>query len=138
MNQSWDPTRQMNTLDKYLAPQANALQLRQKRMEVLGANIANAATPNYKARDIDFSTAYATAMSGEGALATTSGTHIQTSTGSSPEMMFRTPISASLDGNTVELHVEQLQFAENATRYEASLQFLNDRLRGLRSALKGE
>ena len=48
----------MNVLDKHLAPHANALQLRQKRMEVIGANIANAATPNYKARDIDFSSAY--------------------------------------------------------------------------------
>lgn len=128
----------MNVLDKHLAPHANALQLRQKRLEVIGANIANAATPNYKARDIDFSSAYAQAMSGQGSLATTASGHIETGTGSAPETMFRTPISASLDGNTVELHVEQLQFAENATRYEASLQFLNDRIRGLRSALRGE
>ena len=128
----------MNVLDKHLAPHANALQLRQKRLEVIGANIANAATPNYKARDIDFSSAYEQAMSGQGSLATTSNGHIETASGSAPETLFRTPISASLDGNTVELHVEQLQFAENATRYEASLQFLNDRIRGLRSALRGE
>jgi flagellar basal-body rod protein FlgB len=128
----------MNVLDKHLAPHANALQLRQKRMEVIGANIANAATPNYKARDIDFSSAYGQAMSGQGSLATTASGHIETASGSAPETMFRTPISASIDGNTVELHVEQLQFAENATRYESSLQFLNDRIRGLRSALRGE
>ena len=77
-------------------------------------------------------------MSGQGSLATTTNGHIETASGSAPETMFRTPISASIDGNTVELHVEQLQFAENATRYEASLQFLNDRIRGLRSALRGE
>ena len=128
----------MKTLDTYLAPHANALQIRQKRMEVLGANIANAATPNYKARDIDFSAAYSEAMSGQGSMATTSNGHISNPSGTSPETLFRTPISASIDGNTVELHVEQLQFAENATRYEASLQFLNDRIRGLRSALRGE
>lgn len=128
----------MNTLDTYLAPHANALQIRQKRMEVLGANIANAATPNYKARDIDFSAAYSEAMSGQGSLASTSSGHITSASGSSPETVFRTPLSASIDGNTVEIHVEQLQFSENATRYEASLQFLNDRIRGLRSALRGE
>ena len=115
-----------------------ALELRSQRMGLLTSNIANAATPNYKARDIDFSSAYEQAMSGQGSLATTSNGHIETASGSAPETLFRTPVSASLDGNTVELHVEQLQFAENATRYEASLQFLNDRIRGLRSALRGE
>ncbi len=128
----------MKTLDTYLAPHANALQIRQKRMDVLGANIANAATPNYKARDIDFSAAYSEAMSGQSSLAATSNGHISSASGSAPETVFRNPLSASIDGNTVEIHVEQLQFAENATRYEASLQFLNDRIRGLRSALRGE
>jgi flagellar basal-body rod protein FlgB len=113
----------MKAIDNLLAPHATALSVRQKRMEVLGANIANAATPNYKARDIDFASAYGQAMS---------------ATGSAPDTMYRTPVSNSLDGNTVELHVEQLQFAENATRYEASLQFLSDRIRGLRTALRGE
>jgi flagellar basal-body rod protein FlgB len=61
-----------------------------------------------------------------------------TTGGQNPETLYRTPQSLSLDGNTVELHVEQLKFAENATRYEASLQFLNDRIRGLRTALRGE
>ena len=61
--------------------------------------------------------------------------------GGSPDTMdvkYRVPVSPSLDGNTVELHVEQLQFAENATHYEATLQFLNGRIQTLRSALKGE
>ena len=129
----------MNTIDKFLAPHANAVSLRQQRMEVLASNIANAATPNYKARDLDFATAYNNAMQGSGTLETTSNLHMPTtSADGGPEMRFRNPINPSLDGNTVELHVEQLQFAENATRYEASLQFLSDRIRGLRSALRGE
>jgi len=103
------------------------------------SNIANAATPNYKARDIDFATAYNQAMQGAGTLDTTSSLHMRTTApDGGPEMRFRTPLNPSLDGNTVELHVEQLQFAENATRYEASLQFLSDRIRGLRTALRGE
>jgi flagellar basal-body rod protein FlgB len=128
----------MKAIDNLLAPHATALSVRQKRMEVLGANIANAATPNYKARDIDFASAYGQAMSGRSTLASTSTGHIKSATGSAPDTMYRTPVSNSLDGNTVELHVEQLQFAENATRYEASLQFLSDRIRGLRTALRGE
>jgi flagellar basal-body rod protein FlgB len=128
----------MSVLDNYLKPHAAALSLRQQRIEVLGSNIANAATPHYKARDIDFASEYQRAVDGVGSLTTSSPQHIATSTGGSSELRFREPISPSLDGNTVELHVEQLQFAENSSRYEASLQFLSDRIRGLRSALRGE
>ena len=129
----------MTAIDKYLAPQAAALTLRQKRMEILSSNIANAATPNFKARDIDFEGAFQQAMTGVDKLTTTNTIHMTaTSGGQNPETLYRIPLSQSLDGNTVELHVEQLKFAENATRYEASLQFLNDRIRGLRSALRGE
>ena len=128
----------MNVIDKYLGPHATALQLRQQRMEVLGSNIANAATPHYKARDIDFAAEYSRAIEGKGMLRTSSARHIGTSTGGSSELLYRQPVSPSLDGNTVELHVEQLQFAENSTRYEASLQFIGDRIRSLRAALRGE
>jgi flagellar basal-body rod protein FlgB len=134
-----DLVTQMNTIDNYLSPHATAISLRQKRMEVIGSNIANAATPGYKARDIDFATAYNQAMQGSGTLETSNAQHMSsTAPAGGPEMRFRNPINPSLDGNTVELHVEQMQFAENATRYEASLQFLADRIRGLRSALRGE
>lgn len=131
----------MNVLDKFLQPQGAALQLRQKRMEILSSNIANAATPGYKARDIDFSSAYASALSGTGTLDKTSPLHLTAKAaggGEGADVKFRTPLSTSLDGNTVELHVEQLQFSENAMRYEASLNFLSDRINGLRKALKGE
>lgn len=128
----------MNVIDKYLGPHATALSLRQQRMEVLGSNIANAATPHYKARDIDFTAEYSRAMEGKGALTTSNSLHIGTGTAGSSELLYRQPLSPSLDGNTVELHVEQLQFAENSARYEASLQFLGDRIRSLRAALRGE
>lgn len=128
----------MNAIEQYLAPHATALSLRQQRMEVLGSNIANAATPHYKARDIDFASEYSRALDGQGSLTTSNSMHIGTTTGGATDLLYRQPISPSLDGNTVELHVEQLQFAENSTRYEASLQFLGDRIRTLRAALRGE
>lgn len=128
----------MNALDQYLKPQAEALSLRNKRMEILGSNIANAGTPNYKARDIDFASEYKSAV-GQGELSTTNVQHISMLQTSPPgQTRYRVPISPSLDGNTVELHVEQLQFAQNTTAYEADLQFLSERIRNLRSALRGE
>lgn len=128
----------MNALDQYLKPQAEALSLRNKRMEILGSNIANAGTPNYKARDIDFASEYKSVV-GQGDLSTTNVQHISMLQTSPPgKARYRVPISPSLDGNTVELHVEQLQFAQNTTAYEADLQFLSERIRNLRSALRGE
>lgn len=129
----------MKVLDEFLKPQATALSLRRQRMEILGSNIANAATPNFKARDIDFEAEYKQALGTGGKLA---ATHVQhASLGNAAvgnEALYRLPMSPSLDGNTVELHVEQVQFAENAVRYEMSLQFLSDRMNGLRKALRGE
>jgi len=128
----------MNALDQYLKPQVEALSLRNKRMEILGSNIANAGTPNYKARDIDFASEYKSVV-GQGDLSTTNVQHISMLQTSPPgKARYRVPISPSLDGNTVELHVEQLQFAQNTTSYEADLQFLSERIKNLRSALRGE
>lgn len=128
----------MGVIDQFLNGSATALSLRQKRLEILGSNIANAATPNFKARDIDFASAYKNATSG-GDLVTTASNHIGfAGQGLEPSSLYRVPTSPSLDGNTVELNIEQVQFAENATRYEATLQFLNGRIRTLRSALRGE
>ena len=128
----------MTVIENYLKPYAAALQLRQQRMEVLASNIANAATPNFKARDIDFASEYERALSGKGTLTSTNKGHLKTTTGGPTEMLYRQPISPSVDGNTVELHVEQLQFAENSTRYEATLQLHSDRISGLRKVLRGE
>lgn len=102
---------------------ATALQLRSQRMAVLASNIANAATPNYKARDIDFSKALSLAERGH-------------STDSA--IAFRIPLQPSLDGNTVEMATEQTAFAENALAYRSSLAFLNGCIGTLSRALKGE
>lgn len=100
-----------------------ALNLRSQRMAMLASNIANAATPNYKARDIDFGDALRRAQDGQDA---------------SPSVKYRVPLQPSLDGNTVELSTEQTQFAENAVAYRTTLSFLNGRISTLSRALKGE
>ncbi len=102
---------------------ATALQLRSQRMSMLASNIANAATPNYKARDMDFATALQNASAGES---------IDAAIG------YRVPIQPSLDGNTVELSTEQTAFAENALAYRSSLAFLQGRIGTMMRALKGE
>jgi flagellar basal-body rod protein FlgB len=127
----------MKAIDDFLKSDTTALSLRQKRLDILGSNIANAATPHFKARDIDFASAYKSALGGND-LVTTASNHIGAGDPASTEVRYRVPVSPSLDGNTVELHVEQLQFAENATHYEATLQFLNGRIQTLRSAIRGE
>jgi len=133
-------------IDQALSLHDDALRLRAQRASVLASNIANADTPNYKARDIDFSAQLrraaggrAVAAAGAVRLARTDGGHIA---GGAPtgdaELLYRNPLQASLDGNTVDPHVEHVEFSENALRYQASLQFLGDRIRGLRNAIKGE
>jgi len=112
--------------------------LRSKRNNILASNIANAATPHFKARDIDFEAALAKAMP-SGPITMTSSNHI-TGGGNSLDgtLGYRTPINPSLDGNTVELSVEQMEFSENVIRYQTSLTFLNRKISGLMSAIKGE
>lgn len=104
-----------------------ALELRSQRMGVLTSNIANAATPGYKARDINFAAALRLRMGGaDGNDAAAAATR------------FRVPTMPSLDGNTVELANEQLAFAENAVAYSATLSFVQGRAETLTRALKGE
>ena len=133
-------------LDKYLGVHAQALNLRSQRTELLAANLANADTPGYRARDIDFKSAMAQA-SGAGGVAngvslhTTSSKHIgpKTINGSpAPELKYRTPLAPSLDGNTVDAQLEQAAFAENTVRYQATLQFLSSKFRGLMTAITGQ
>ncbi len=113
--------------DDLFGVHGKALALRSQRMGLLASNIANAATPGFKARDIDFSQALASAEQG-GSVTTA----IKSST------QFRVPLQPSLDGNTVELNTEQTQFAENAVAYQTTLSFLNGRIETLKRALKGE
>ena len=116
-----------------------ALALRELRTEMLTTNIANADTPQYKARDFDFASVLRSSSAEAGQLRRTNALH-QTAAPGSPlgvEPAYRIPMQPTLDGNTVEMDVEQAAFAENAIRYRASLAFLDSQIRGLRFAIKG-
>jgi len=106
-----------------------ALTLRSERMGVIASNIANAATPGYKARDIDFNAAL------DARLANARGT---TRLGGETRLLYRQPTMPAMDGNTVELNREQVAFAENAVAYSATLSFVQGRVNTITRALKGE
>ena len=128
----------MNKIGSYLNFHAQALELRSRRNEILASNIANAATPSFKARDLDFDAEIKRHV-GIGPLQTTNEQHFPTKVAATGnKMLFREPINPSLDGNTVELSVEQMEFSENVTRYQTTLTFLNNRITGLMSAIRGE
>lgn len=121
--------------------QQAALGLRAHRQQILAGNIANADTPNYKARDFDFSTALKEAVSGRSAgnlaLSKTVSGHFSGGTETGPaRLMYRTPVQASVDGNTVEMDVERAQFAENAVQYEAGLTFITHHLKTMLAAIQ--
>ena len=125
-------------LDKSFALPAAALRIHDQRARLVAENIANADTPNYKARDLDFRTALREA-GGSGELRATNARHLQASgPAGSAQVLYRVPESPSLDGNTVESHAEQARFAENTVRYQAALNFLGSRIQGLIGAIKGE
>ena len=115
---------------------AEALVLRERRGEILASNIANAATPHFKARDFDFESELSRAMGGAGPDRTAPG-HLGGAMADG-QLGYRVPVTTSLDGNTVELATEQMEFAENTLRYQTSLQLLNRRISGLMTAIKGE
>ncbi len=131
----------MGLLDGVFGPHEAALRLRSERASVLAANLANADTPNYKARDLDF----AAVLGGQGdgaalSLAVTRANHLVAASASpfGGELKYRNPFQPSLDGNTVEAPVEQAAFGENAVRYQASLMFINRRIAAYESALTGQ
>jgi flagellar basal-body rod protein FlgB len=133
-------------LDSYLGVHAQALPLEAQRTELLAANMANADTPNYKARDIDFKAALAAAGSTGSALAvsTSNGAHLgasgvdATDAAIGANLKYRVPMAPALDGNTVDTQLEQAAFAENSVRYQATLTFLNARLKELMTAIVGQ
>jgi len=127
------------SFDSALGIHQKALAFRSQRAEVLASNLANADTPGYKARDIDFKTALENVNSGSNGLSRTNAKHIQISTTvNSTDVLYRTPTQSSLDGNTVDGLREKSAFAENALRYQASLTFLDGKFKGMMAAIKGE
>ena len=128
------------SFDKAIGVQAAALKLRSERNQVLAENLANADTPNYKARDFDFKAAMRQAQGDAMSLRRTDAKHIEPSGmgPTDPKLLYRVPMNPSLDGNTVESQTEQAAFSENAVNYQAVLTFLGGRFTGLIDALRGE
>jgi flagellar basal-body rod protein FlgB len=116
-----------------------ALLLQGQRIGILATNLANADTPNYKARDIDFSAVLAHSDATPLRMATTQASHIAMNDGAtaSADLKYRNPYQASLDGNTVEMPVEQAAFSENSVRYQASLGFINGTIASMTLAING-
>jgi flagellar basal-body rod protein FlgB len=118
----------------------SALLLHGQRLGVLATNLANADTPNYKARDIDFSEILSNSGDAPLPMTGTQGAHITMNDSAAPasELKYRNPYQASLDGNTVEMPVEQAAFSENNVRYQASLNFINSTIAALTLAINGQ
>ena len=128
----------MAGIKQYLEIHSAALSLRNKKNEIIASNIANAATPNYKARDLAFKSEMSRHLK-TGNLTTTNEKHFSLMRPVSHKgVSFREPLQQSLDGNTVELAVEQMEFSENSIRYSTTLSFLNSKIAGLMSAIRGE
>ena len=131
------------SIDNALGLQPQALTLRSERTSLLARNIAQADTPGYKSRDIDFQAVLAEQMTGQHmrtSLSATNNAHItHTADGQGGyDVQYRVPLMPSLDGNTVDVQTEQTKFAENNMRFLASLRFVDGRFGSLVTAIKGE
>ncbi|MBU1237145.1 MAG: flagellar basal body rod protein FlgB [Gammaproteobacteria bacterium] len=137
----------LSGIDQQLGTFRNVANLRTYRQELLASNIANADTPNYKARDFDFKAALENAVAGQAsfAIARTSPQHLAganlSGVGSAPagvNVLYRNEYQASVDGNTVNMDVERSAFAENAVQLESTLTFLREEFRRLQLAIQGQ
>lgn len=136
----------LSALDQFFAERMTALDLRAQRSELLASNVANSDTPNYKARDFDFSSALQAAIrgprGGQGRLAVdrTSAGHLAGSAAGArgADVKYRIPAQSSIDGNTVELDTELGQYTDNAVRYQADLTFASNQVRLMQLAVAGQ
>ncbi len=137
----------IDRLDQDLSTLRNAMNIRGYRQELLASNIANADTPNYKARDVDFKGALQAAMGGRGAPAVRPVTLARTQAGHfggngesahSGAVKHRAEYQGAVDGNTVNMDVERAAFAENALQLEALIMFVSKRFEGLQRAIQGQ
>ena len=141
----------MADLDSLFGLHAASLQLQRSRMDVLASNIANADTPGYKARDIDFNRVMAEIKNQASALtpplSSTNPAHLGANGADATNdveramqsaSVYRVPTQPTADGNTVDVQVEQAQFADAALHYQASLSFIDHRLRSLMTAITGQ
>ena len=129
-------------LNDYFRVQETALKLRSVRQELIASNLANADTPNYKARDIDFGSAFSAALEGRSsaALATSNDRHMQVKSAGdifpSSMIKYRSELQSSVDGNTVNVDKEMVDFADNSLRYQAALTFMQKRIETMKTALQ--
>ncbi|MEZ5490695.1 MAG: flagellar basal body rod protein FlgB [Gammaproteobacteria bacterium] len=130
----------MSWIDSALGIHPALLQFQSQRSSALAANIANESTPGFKARDYDFQSVMRSIASGaETGLRTTQARHLAgPGSRGSANLLYRVPTKPLVDGNSVEPEVEQALFAENALRYQASLQFLDGAFSGLKLAIRGQ
>ncbi|MBD3767292.1 MAG: flagellar basal body rod protein FlgB [Gammaproteobacteria bacterium] len=136
-----------SSFDSVFGIHADALKLREARGRILASNLANADTPNYKAQDLDFRAAMLKQRGDEMSLRSpsmklTNSRHIAGFDGDSVStadyLRFRNPTQPSLDGNTVETHIEKAKFMENAMQHSMTLRFLDDRIKGIKDALRSQ
>ncbi len=128
------------TTDSVFGLNAPALAVWQRRSEVIASNLANADTPGYQARDMDFRAALQQISGGESghlAMNTPTPGQIDASSASTDDLKYRVPMQPSMDGNTVDTQVEQSAFAANTVHYQASLSFINSTIQTLRLAITG-
>jgi flagellar basal-body rod protein FlgB len=127
----------MKLLENPFGIHEQAIKVRNQRLELIAANIANADTPHFKARDLDFKQVLSSTVPSP--MASTDQRHFETGEVENPGgLVYRVPYNTSVDGNTVEVQVEQAAYGEAAAEYQATLQFLEKRISGIRKALKGE
>ena len=129
----------MSSLSDGLDVFSKALNLRTQRHQILASNVANADTPNYKAKDFDFAQAMQSALSGRGqvlAMAQSASGHLPGSAAAGlGQAQFRREVQSAVDGNTVDMDVERAKMAENAMQYEVLTKLVTDRLQGMRAAI---
>ncbi|NRA21775.1 MAG: flagellar basal body rod protein FlgB [Oceanospirillaceae bacterium] len=127
------------SFDTALGIHQQAIQVRADRAEVLANNIANADTPNYLSRDLDFKAILNGEVDKELKLMTTNSSHSANviHPDFAAELMYRVPTQPSVDGNTVDVQEEMAAFGQNTLAYQASFEFLNGKFKGLKLAIKG-
>lgn len=128
------------SFDKALGSHEKSLIIQSRRASVISSNIVNADTPGYKAKDVDFKQVLKRSQGGLLNMKTTSAKHMraQGMDTMGVALKYRIPLQPALDGNTVNLDQEKSAYAENALRYQTTLQFLTGRFKGIKGALRGE
>jgi flagellar basal-body rod protein FlgB len=128
----------MTRLDELFNFSQTALKVHAYRQQLIASNIANADTPGYKARDIDFAAVLKDVQAAQ------TKPQLQPVRASGPdatpfgtELLYRSVVQRSVDGNSVDLDIERSHFAENAVRYEAQLTFVSSQIKAMLAAIQG-